>query len=89
MKRLLLIAVTTILVCGCESRAVKHGREAYKLRLSGLYYEYTIDKEIIVSEVGDKVEYSVIARVRECDGEPYKLKSFRFVCEDDRIISCD
>lgn len=87
MKRLLLLILSAVLLCSCESSAVKQGRKAYEYRLSCLYYEYVVDKEMIVSELGGQVEYSVITRVREKDGEPYKPKAFRFICKDGQVVS--
>lgn len=87
MRKIFTILLLSFALCGCESSSVKQGREAYKYRLSCLYYEYVVDEEFVFQQNDGSVKYTVITRVRKKDGEPYKPKSFEFVCKDGKIIS--
>lgn len=87
MKKILTILLLAFVLCGCESSSVKQGREAYKHRLSCLYYEYVVDEEFVSQRNDGSVQYTVITRIRKKDGEPYKSKGFKFVCKDGKIIS--
>ena len=87
MRRIFTILLLSFALCGCESSSVKQGREAYKYRLSCLYYEYVVDEEFVFQQNDGSVKYTVITRVRKKDGEPYQPKSFEFVCKDGKIIS--
>lgn len=87
MKKILSILLLVIALCSCESNGVKKGREAYEYRLSCLYYEYIVDDEFVSQQNDGSVKYTVITRIRKKDGEPYKPKSFEFVCKDGKIIS--
>ena len=87
MKKTLTILLLAFALCSCESSCVKQGREAYKYRLSCLYYEYVVDEEFVSQQSDGSVQYTVITRIRKKDGEPYKPKSFKFVCKDGKVIS--
>ncbi len=86
MKKLLTILLLIIALCGCESSNITSGRKAYEYHLSCLYHEYVVDEEFVSTQNDGSIKFTVITRIRKNGDEPYKPKSFEFVCKDGKII---